>query len=155
MKEKETFSTVQLNTVNLFQPAKVSVFQFGTIAAPVGSTYLITPTTIPSDQKLVTVFWIDRNIAIPNEDIIRFNLRFQIDIHDSINLQIRLRPSLSKSSHQTIMDWRWLAPHGEKSEWTNSKLTPSWTDGKHSSQFSCEIAPQQKGIYISLGKKNG
>ena len=156
--EEKKFNIVQLNTEKLHEPAKVSVFQFGTMAAPIGSSYLISPGIIPAGLKSVEVFWIDRNIVIPKGYNVRYNLHFEIDPHNCIHLQVLIRPwpDRAYSSYQTEMRWRWAATFFDynSKEWTDKEMDlAEWTDREGvPPHYYAKIGPSSNGINIQLGK---
>jgi hypothetical protein len=141
-------SIVQLNTTGLTRSVSIFAFQFGTIPAPTGSNELII-NSVPAGSKGVEIFWLNRDLKIPPQELIRYNLHFQIDLHNSAYLQIRLSPQ----ELGTAMVWRWSAPIGFNGEWSSAEQQAPWYDD--SMDYCINISPSNVGIDVSLSEHSG
>ena len=70
-------STVQLNTTGLTRSVSITAFQFGTIAAPTGSNDLLID-SVPAGSTEVEIFWLKRDLKIPAQEVIRYNLHLSL-----------------------------------------------------------------------------
>ena len=141
-------SVVQLNTTGLTHPVSISAFQFGTVPAPPGSSQQLTQ-SLPEGSTGVEIFWLERDLNIPINEFIRFNLRFEINLHNSANLQIALSPLKSGSA----MVWRWSAPIGYTGQWSAAEQQAPWYDDNM--DYCINISPSSTGIAVSLSEHPG
>ncbi len=130
---------VTLDTSDLTKAVSITVFQFGTMPAPTKSYELLT-NSVKVGIKNTDVFCFEEDIETPNDKLVRYNLRFQVDIHNSVNLQLCL------SNKPTL--WRWTAPIGILGVWSNEEQQAPWHDGNI--DYCINISPSDSGITVKL-----
>ena len=145
---KQMKKTVQLNTTCLTGSVSITAFQFGTIPAPIGSNKLLIE-SVPAGSAGAEVFWLEEDLNIPAQEFIRYNLRFQVDSHNSANLQIRL----SGLDSGATMSWRWSAPIGYTGKWSVAEQQAPWYDDNM--DYCINISPSSSGVLVSLSENPG
>lgn len=137
--------TVRLTTTECSSPVAVHLFQFGTVPASPGSWALVVDSVEPGTVG-EPVFWVNSEVPVPAEQEVRFNLRFQLNVHNSANLQLRLRPTGSSST----MDWRWSAPIGWTGTWGVDVQHAPWSDDEM--EYSLTIEPDGPDVAVTLSE---
>ncbi len=140
-------SIIQLDTTELKQAVSIYLFQFGTIAATEG-TYKLLQKKVLNGLTDVSVFSVERNMNIPADQLIRFNLRFEIDNHNSAHLQLCL--CQANPSDLAILSWRWVAPIGFMGKWSDELQQAPWSDGGE--DYCIRITPNEDGIMVKLSE---
>jgi hypothetical protein len=134
---------VSLNTVGMSHHVSVYLFQFGDVPADNGSFLLTAPPGIPAGSKSEEVFWFERN-PVKQGFAVRFDLRFELDIHNSVHVQVRLE-------HDFQVTWRWYAPLGVCSDWSTTEQQAPWSDDGHN--FCVNINPiSEDMLLVSLSE---
>ena len=92
-------SIVTLTTTAMTKAVTIHQFQFGTIAAK-KNTYCLSHKSVSARTEGQEIFWFDGDVDVPAAQAIRYNLRFELNEHNSANLQIRL-------TSPSGIEWRW------------------------------------------------
>ena len=141
-------SVVRLDTTEMWSVVSIHQFQFGTVPAPMFSYGLlvdsVSPGTIGQD-----IFWFDSDMEIDPQQELRFNIRFELNIHNSANLQIRLSPNASGTETQ----WRWSAPIGYCGTWSSGKQQAPWFDD--AMDYCITLSAAGTGLVVALGERAG
>lgn len=138
-------STVRLTTTQCSGPVSVHLFQFGTVPASAGSYALVVDSVEPGTVG-EPVFWLNSEVPVPANQEIRFNLRFQLNIHNSANLQLRLCPTGSS----TTLQWRWSAPIGFTGTWGVGEQQAPWSDDQM--DYGIHIQPDGTDVSVTLSE---
>ncbi len=141
-------SIVQPTTTGLSRSVSITAFQIGTIPAPSGS-YDLGVDSITAGSTEMKIFWLERDVKVPDQEVIRYNLHFQVDENNSANLQIVLSPLQSG----TEMLWRWSAPIGYTGKWSIAEQQAPWYD--HNMDYCINISASSQGMVVSLSEHPG
>lgn len=143
-----TRTAVLLTTTEMSDPVTITEFQFGTIPAPVGSFALVVGSVAPGSD-CEAVFWLDPGVEVPSGQEVRYNLRFELNIHNSANLQLRL----ARGGMGIELEWRWLAPIGFKGTWSAAMQQAPWFDD--SMDYCITIEPRGTDVVVALAERPG
>ena len=141
-------SIVRVTTLKMRAPTAVTAFEFGTVAADSDSFGLLSE-TVQSGAESKEVFWLDRNREVPAGQEIRFDLRFALNVHNSVHLQLRLDPGKPVS----LLTWRWAAPIGFLGVWSTAEQQAPWWD--HGWDYCINISPAGDDIEVRLSESPG
>jgi hypothetical protein len=134
-------SIVRLTTTGMQNPVSITDFQFGTVPARQDS-YRLTAHSVPAGSENLEVFWFERN-EVPANQFVRFNLRFELNVHNSADLQIHLGPGAKAQ-------WRWAAPIGFVGTWSSAEQQAPWSDAD--TDFCININGSEDTIDVSLSE---
>jgi hypothetical protein len=143
-----TRTTVQLTTTEMSNPVTIAEFQFGTVPAPVGSFASVVGSVAPGTD-CEAVFWFDPGIEVPSGQEVRYNLRFELNVHNSANLQLRL----AQGGLGIEVEWRWLAPIGFKGTWSAAIQQAPWFDD--AMDYCITIQPRGTAVAVALAERPG
>jgi hypothetical protein len=138
-------STVRLTTTQCSSPVSVHLFQFGTVPASPGTYSMLVDSVAPGAGG-EPVFSLDRDAAVAVNQEVRFNLRFELNVHNSANLQLCLCPSGSS----TLLQWRWSAPIGFTGTWSAGEQQAPWFDDQM--DYCITIEPEGADVSVTLSE---
>jgi hypothetical protein len=136
-------SFVRLTTSEIESVVSVHLFQFGTVPAPPKSFALLLE-SVPPRKVAEDVFVFDPQMEIPQQQTVRFDIRFEVNVHNSAFLQICLDPGPVGNQ----VRWRWAAPIGYTGVWSSSEQQASWFDD--SVDYCINIDGADTTIVVSL-----
>lgn len=137
---------VRLTTTQCSSPVSVHLFQFGTVPASAGSFALVVDSVAPGTVG-EAVLWLDPDVPVPANQEVRFNLRFELNVHNSANLQLRMCPTGSSTS----LEWRWSAPIGCTGTWGVGTQQAPWSDDRM--DYSITIEPDGTDVSVTLSER--
>lgn len=142
-------SYVRLTTSEITGVVSVSCFQFGTVPAPQNSFELLTDSVQPG-ALAESIFRFDPQMVVPPQQQVRFDIRFELNVHNSAFLQL----CLDSAEAGTRVQWRWAAPIGYTGTWSASEQQAPWFDD---SVDYCININNSTGTYIdvTLAEKPG
>lgn len=143
-----TTCAVRVTTTLMSSDVGITEFQFGSVPAPSGSGTLIATSVAPGSVGY-EVFVLDPDIVVPAAQTVRYNIRFELNVHNSANLQI----SLSPGTGGTTVEWRWSAPVGYTGVWSTTEQQAPWYDD--AMDYCINIQPDGSDIMVTLSEHPG
>jgi hypothetical protein len=139
---------VRLTTSEIASVVSVHQFQFGTVPAPPKSFCLLRD-AVPPGTVAGEVFEFDPRMAIRPQQTVRFDVRLEVNVHNSASLQI----SLDADQAGNQVQWRWAAPIGYTGTWGSSEQQASWFD--ESVDYCINIDGTETSISVTLTEHVG
>lgn len=139
---------VRLTTTGLSDPVGVHLFQFGTVPAPTGSWGQLADSVAPGrvDRE---VCWLDGDMVVAQGQQVRFDLRFEVNVHNSASLQL----VLGQGTPDAPLQWRWSAPIGYVGTWSSDTQQAPWFDD--GMDYCITIAPAGVDVVVQLAEHPG
>ena len=141
-------SLVRLTTTGMKDAVSVYKFEFGTVPAQAGSFKLLAD-SVPAGATNQGVFSFSHDVEIPEQQAVRFDIRFELNVHNSASLQLRLSPGLPLAEVQ----WRWAAPIGYFGTWSSEEQQAPWWD--KGMDYCININPNGTNIDVTLSASPG
>lgn len=141
-------TTVRLTTTDMSTPVAIDHFQFGTVPAEPHTHATLVDSVAPGTREQ-EVFWLDRQMPVPSGQEIRFDLRFQLNVHNSASLQLCLSPGPSG----TTLQWRWSAPIGFTGQWSAAEQRAPWFDD--AVDYCITIRPAGDDVVVEVAEHPG
>lgn len=141
-------SFVRLTTTGMQNTVSIYLFQFGTVPAQ-PDTFMLLTDSVPAGSQNHNVFSFESETNIPQNQEVRFDIRFELNVHNSASLQLCLSPGQSVNKVQ----WRWAAPIGFFGTWSSEEQqAPWWDDGM---DYCININTDGDNISITLSEFAG
>ena len=123
----------------------IYAFQFGEYPAP-DDAYQLVCDSVPANSDTDDIFWFESDVVVPDKMHVRYNIRIEVDAHNSTNLQIRISPGQK-------IDWRWTAPIGFQGPWTTGETHAPWSDDGHEYLVYIKPTPEKANIWVYIGQR--